>query len=365
MKTFTARVSNPSLLFQSIRKKYRLGSVLFMILVAFSCDNENVTPDSNATFLSFVTNGQTLPAFIDRSAKRVRFEMDHDVDVTQLVPEFDLPDGYTVYVNGNLQVSGSSVVNFSEPVTYEVRDEQNRTTTWLASAVPLTCKILIDASKDGGVWWYPQSPATGFNPDVYHQGQAFANHLRAKGFEVTELARGVELTEELFFGHYIVIRASGFFSYSAKELAVYSKLLDRGMNLVFFTDHKKYDPVDELADHLGLQFQGVAYGYVETFVPHQITANLTSLHYNAGSVLTNADTNPDIEVLGWLRESDYADLNFNDVKDEGEPVAPPVMGVLHHPKSRIFFIGDMNGLEVRPQPFIDNLIDWMGICFQN
>ncbi|MCJ7449516.1 MAG: hypothetical protein MUO72_17710 [Bacteroidales bacterium] len=293
----------------------------------------------------------------------MRFEVDHDVDVTQLVPEFEVPDSCTVYLNGILQVSGSSTVDFSQPVTYELKDNNNRSTNWRASAVPLCCKILIDASHDGGVWWYPQSPATGFNPDKWHQGQSFANLLREKGFEVDELGRGAELTEEMFFGYSIVIRANGFQAYAAKELKIYTKLVDRGMNMVFFTDHKKNDPVDELGDHLGLKFEGIANGIVTSFKSHMITKNISSIDYIAGSVLTSSNQNPDIEVLGWLREDDYADLNFNGVKDDNEPSAPPVMGILNYPKSHIFFIGDMNGLEVMPQPFIDNLIKWMGTCY--
>jgi len=52
-------------------------------------------------------------------------------------------------------------------------------------------------------------------------------------------------------------------------------------------------------------------------------------------------------------------MNFNGVRDEGEPVAPPVMGILNCPKSKVFFIGDANGLQIIPQPFINNLISWM------
>ena len=32
-------------------------------------------------------------------------------------------------------------------------------------------KILVDASKDGGVWWFPQSPG-GFSAEADHQGKA-------------------------------------------------------------------------------------------------------------------------------------------------------------------------------------------------
>ncbi|MHC1702931.1 MAG: hypothetical protein AB9846_03385 [Tenuifilaceae bacterium] len=334
-----------------------------LLLALLSCEKDEQYVASKASFVSFIANGQTLPTAIKNSKHLVKFEVDHDVDVSQLVPEFEVPDGCSVYVNGVLQVSGSSVVDFSQSVTYELKDSENRSIKWEASAIPLSCKILVDASHDGGGWWFPQSPLTGFNQNEWHQGQAFANFLREKGFVVDELGRGVELTEEMFFGYYIVIRASGFFHYTDKELEVYAKLIDRGMNLVFFTDHKKHDPVDELGDYLGLKFEGVSYGAITKFKSHIITQNISSIEYIAGSVLTNSSTNPNIEILGWLGETDYADFNFNGVKDEGEPTAPPVMGILNYPNSHIFFIGDTNGLEVRPQPFIDNLIEWMGMCF--
>jgi len=327
--------------------KNKLYILILSMLLMFSCETQDVTPNNgNAAFNAFATNGQTLAAVIHTDTKQVRLEVNHDVDVTALIPEFDIPEGHTVYVNGVEQTSGVSQVDFSKPVTYRIKDKNNVTTSWNVEVTPLGCKILIDASHDGGVWWYPQYEATGFNPNNTHQGQAFANALRAKGFEVTELGRGKELTEEMFFGHYIVIRVLGFQAYTAKELNVYSNLLDRGMNLVFFTDHKKNDPVDELGAMVGVNYEGSVNGTITTFAEHEITTGITSISYIAGSVITNADSNPDLEVLGWLEDNS------------------PVMGVIHYPKSRIFCIGDTNGLEVQPQPFIDNLISWMGSCQQ-
>lgn len=343
-----------------IRKVYFL--IVFVIL--WSCEKDNQDNTVSGGFLSFSTNGQTLPTAINTSQRKVRFEVDSEVDITRLVPEFNVPDGYTVNLNGVPQVSGSSVVDFSQPVTYELRDLNNLTAKWEAEAVPLKRKILIDASHDGGVWWFPQSLLTGFDQDKWHQGQPFAELLRNKGFEVDELGRAAELKTEKFFGYYIVIRAGGFEKYTSKEVEVYENLIKRQLNLVFFTDHKKYDPVDELGNLLGLKFEGIANGKITSLKPHMITQNITSIDYIAGSVLTNLAQNPDIEVLGWLGENDYADLNLNGIKDSDEPYAPPVMGIMNFPKSHIFFIGDMNGLQVMPQPFIDNLITWMGTGFK-
>ena len=352
-------------------KAMRIRKIYFLclLLLVWSCEKDNqdiITSAGNissAGFLSFSTHGQTLPTAINSSLKRIRFEVDRDVDVTKLVPRFDVPDGCTVLVNGILQLSGSSKVDFSQKVTYELKDLNNKASRWEVSAVPIKCKILIDASHDGGVWWFPQSTLTGFDPNKWHQGQPFAELLRKKGFEVDELGRGPELTEEMFFGYYIVIRANGFEKYTSKEMEVYGNIISRPMNMVFFTDHKKYDPVDEVGYLLGLNFEGIAYGKITNLKPHLITRSIKSIDYIAGSVLTNLDQNPDIEVLGWLGENDYADLNFNGIKDSNEPLAPPVMGILNLPKSHVFFIGDMNGLQVMPQPFIDNLITWMGTGF--
>lgn len=335
-------------------------------LLALSCKREAAPAIESAgkmDILSFTTNGQTLSTFIHPTTKQVRLEVGHDVDIKHLVPNFRIPDGAIVKVNGVIQTSGASVVDFSGPVIYQVLSQNSDSASWEISVSPVSCKILIDASHDGGVWWFPQYEATGFDPGKPHQGKAFADVLRSKGFEVTELGRGKELTEEMFFGHYIVIRVAGFQPYSKNELDVYKKLLDRGMNLAFFTDHKKNDRVDELGDLLNIKFEGTANGNVTTFMPHQITTNLISLNYIAGAVITNADQNTGIQVLGRLGKNDYADLNMNGVKDPGEVEAPPVMGILNYPKSRVFFIGDTNGLEIQPQPFINNLIEWMGDCF--
>jgi hypothetical protein len=344
--------------------RIRVICFLAALVSLWSCKKESLENPITAGFLSFTTNGQTLPSAINISQKHVKFEVDRNVDIKKLVPEFTVPDGYNVYVNGIQQVSGSSIVDFSKPVTYELKDLSNRSATWQASAVPLKLKILIDASHDGGVWWFPQPSLTGgYDTSLYHQGKPFADLLRRKGFEVTELARGTELTDEMFFGNFIVIRANGFQTYTQNEIEVYSRLIGRGMNMVFFTDHKKNDPRDELEYLLGLEFKGIAYGKIATVKTHMITNNITSMDYIAGSVLVNAEQNPDVEILGWLGPNDYADLNFNGIKDNNEPTAPPVMGILTYPNTKVFFIGDMNGLEVRPQPFIDNLINWMSTGF--
>ena len=352
-----------------------LFSRLWLILLTafiISCEKVEVAPVINqdpvqtpaATlkegFLSFATDGQTiLTTAINNTSKNVKFEVEANVDVTRLVPRFEVPKDYTVYLNGVQQVSGTSVVNFSNPVKYTVKGPVETQGEWVVNAVPLSKRIVIDASHDGGVWWYPQYEGTGFDQSKPHQGKAFADMLRSKGFTVDELGRTEKLKEEHFMGYYIVFRLNGFQTYTQDELDVYAKLAKRGMNMVFFTDHKKFDPRDELGDMLGLEFKGLARGTVKKFTTHTITKNMVSLDYNGGSVLVNASQNPNIEILGWLGESEFADLNFNETRDPGEPTGMPVMGILSYPKSKVFFMGDSNIFQFAPQPFIDNLLAWL------
>lgn len=335
-------------------------------LIVTGCDEDVVEPEeiinsSNPSILSFTVKEQTLATTINATLKTIEIEVKNGTDLTNIVPEFELSEGSVALISNKVQNSGESIIDFSTNVTLNVKNSSGQSEGWNVNISPLECKILIDASHGGGTWWYPQYDATGFDQDKPHQGKAFADHLRSKGFIVDELPRGTQLTEKLFYGYYIVIRTSGFSIYTEDELDVYKNVMSRGMNLAFFTDHKKNDRTDEFADFLGLKFEGVAIGKISKFSDHKITKNMTPFDYVAGSVLTN-EVDIDAKILGWLGESDFVDLNFNNIKDSNEPTAMPVMGILNHPTSNIFFIGDMNAFQIRPQPFVDNLIDWMGVC---
>lgn len=201
-------------------------------------------------------------------------------------------------------------------------------------------KILVDASHGGGTWWYPQSPLTGFEPNEHHQGKPFADLLRDKGFVVDELPRKTRISNEMMTGYQYVIRTSGFDSYCQDELIVYKDLLDRGTTLLLLTDHKRFDRVDELAEYLGLYFEGWLGGTIERFFPHPITEGVSELDYRVGSFLRRVSPGVEIDTLALL--------GIN-----------PVIGILKHPKSKIFFMGDVNAIETLSQPFTDNLIDWM------
>lgn len=202
--------------------------------------------------------------------------------------------------------------------------------------------ILVDASKDGGVWWFPQAGT--FSSSQWHQGTALANLLRNQGFTVTELPRGATITWDLLRNYKNVIRATAIYPYAAAELAAYDSFLNRSSSLLLINDHLQYHANDALSAQLRLHFTGSVTGVINTLPVHEITTNVSTIPYIAGSVITQPDP-ARITVLGYAGNP--------------SPTAPVAMGIVRHPSSKIFFIGDGNGLQQLPQPFTNNLIKWM------
>ncbi|MCD4698525.1 MAG: hypothetical protein K8S16_20040 [Bacteroidales bacterium] len=220
-------------------------------------------------------------------------------------------------------------------------------------------QILVDASHDGGGWWFPQSDSTGFSVTEPHQGKALADFLRNRGFQVEEMPRGITITDSILNQYDKVIKAGKYGSYSESELLAYEDFVKRPAFLLLISEYLRPGYKDEVAEKLGISFAGIAKGNITQFAEHTITQGVMPFIFNAGSVVMNVNNNPSIEILGWLSEDDYVDLNDNDIQDPNEPSAPPVMGILHNHNSRIFFLGDINGIEGMPQPFVSNLVAWM------
>jgi len=196
--------------------------------------------------------------------------------------------------------------------------------------------ILIDASRDGGVWWFPQSG--NFSENQPHQGRLLADYLRSLGFGVDEIPRGTVLTSDLLQSYRWIIRAGKFGSYRRAELDAYDAFLSRGGTLVLLAEFLRSGQRDELAESIGLTLDGIITGTITSFEEHELTRGVSRLRYIAGSALVRSTEN--VRALAWT--------------DDGDAV----MGVVRHPSSKIFFLGDTNGIELLPQPLVDNLILW-------
>ncbi len=208
--------------------------------------------------------------------------------------------------------------------------------------------ILVDASRDGGVWWFPQYEATGFSATAHHQGKALANYLKSLGYKVDELPRGITISGDLLGRYKYVIRAGGFGTYSTGEIDAYTSFLQKdSSSLLLIQDHLSIGANDPLSISLGVMFEGTAQGTISYFAQHPVTAGVHSIPFIAGSVVSNPDPQK-ITLLGSLNPS---------AGEEG--LTSGVMGIVHHSRSKIFFLGDMNGLESVPQPFTQNLVKWL------
>jgi hypothetical protein len=201
--------------------------------------------------------------------------------------------------------------------------------------------VLVDASKDGGVWWFPQ--AGSYSPTSGHQGKALADAIRARGFGVDELGRGIPVTSTMLSSYRMVIRVGNCTKYSNAELAAYDELVARNVTVILLTDHMAggCSTTDPLAlRYGGITFAGSEKGTITDFAPHAITSRVDSLFFNAGATVVSFDSRK-VEILGYLG----ADRK-------------PVMGVINGFAARIFFLGDVNGIEQVTLPFVDNLINW-------
>lgn len=201
--------------------------------------------------------------------------------------------------------------------------------------------ILVDASRDGGVWWFPQ--AGNFSANEWRQGKALADYLMKMGYYVEEVPRGALITWPYLSRFHNVIRFVGCGTYTKEEIDAYDSLASHSASILLINDHLANGPNDPLSSHWGLNFSGAVKGAITEFDRHPITNGVYSLEYNAGSVITNPDLKK-ISVLGY-----FSAVGTQQV----------ALGILHHPDAKIVFIGDGNGIEEVPQPFTDNLVKWL------
>jgi len=206
--------------------------------------------------------------------------------------------------------------------------------------------VLVDPTHDGGVWWFPQAASTpaGFNPDSAHQGRALANYLRGQGYTVTELGRGATLPTDSMRTYATVIRGGYWYDanhpgYSAADIDAYKAYLDCPRTLVVLGEFLRDGRRDVLADSLGIPLNGIITSTITNFTAHALTAGVSSVPFIAGSYLEGG-ASADVQVLGRL------------------PTGEAVMGVLAKGDAKVFFIGDMNGIQQLPQPLVQNLVAW-------
>lgn len=248
-------------------------------------------------------------------------------------------------------------------------------------------RILVDASKDGGAWWFPQFGE--FDPELPHQGKCVADYLRSLGYTVTELPRLAYdpitlkpytpvITLELLREYSLVIRPGQYEVYSGAELNAYYRYVTEGGRLLLLSGYwntraADWTPAkfDQVASVFGIRFAGIARGasLLNTLKEHPITDAVFNdrgflIRYTGGSGIVAAP--PNATLIGFLSNNTYIDLNDNEVRDPNESVGAPALGVMEFGRGRVVFCGSilwmMHGCENPNGPefrLLRNAVHWL------
>ena len=94
-------------------------------------------PSDKTDFHSFTVPGQIGFSLINNSTHRIYIVVTDDVDISSLSPGFELSKGATATVEEKTQVSGESVMDFSQPCIYHVVAENGTTWfDWVVNIIP-------------------------------------------------------------------------------------------------------------------------------------------------------------------------------------------------------------------------------------
>ena len=96
-------------------------------------------------FIDFSFPLQTGPATIDVSARTINIEVAYGVDPSSLVASFILTGGVQADVNGSIQTSGVTALDFTNPVAYTLTAEGGITKTW---TITVTVSTTASSQKD-------------------------------------------------------------------------------------------------------------------------------------------------------------------------------------------------------------------------
>lgn len=164
-----------------------------------------------------------------------------------------------------------------------------------------------------------------------------------QGYTVTELARGATMSRTDMMSHAVIMRAGYYYDtnhpgYTQTDLDAYAAYVGCQRTLIVLAEYLRPGVHDALADALGFPLEGNITGDIDSFTSHAITTGVTSIRYIAGSYLSS-ESNAAVTVLG-------------------RSAGKAVMGLLTDRTAKVLFIGDVNGIQTVPQPFISNLVAW-------
>lgn len=217
-------------------------------------------------------------------------------------------------------------------------------------------EIVINASKDGGVWWFPQE--IDCDTSVVHQGKGLVDYLKSEGFLVYESCRQENINLNEFPNMKLLIVAGSYFPYNYAESKKIADYVKNGGKLMLLIDHT---PNNGLPYHLGLDFRKTnSNEVIIEFKEHEITGNRSYEHAIRGVSGLNKSDNI-VDVVARLSEATFLDTNYNGVQDENEVNAPIVIGTMQFGQGRVLFSGDINIWQWEENELFKNAISWFDL----
>lgn len=147
-------------------------------------------------------------------------------------------------------------------------------------------RLVVDASRDGGLWWHPQVPKAQ-DPARPHQGKLLADGLRRQGWEVIEIPHGGPVKLD---GATAVLRTDGSYgtAYTPAEIGAYKEFVKGGGTLVLVGHASRFRklPVDTLAAEFGYDFGEELRAPALTWSEDPLVKGLTPAPLGVGSKLT-------------------------------------------------------------------------------
>ena len=197
-------------------------------------------------------------------------------------------------------------------------------------------RILVDASKCGGLWWFPQGPT--IDPAKPHQGKALVDFMRYKGWQVTELPRGAVITVEKLRDADVVIRPATEFAYDVEEVMAYHQAVTAGTRLLLIGGSN-----DMVTQFFGVRFEPrTRFAPVRRWIPHPFTSNIGSF---SAAWTPISEAPPAAVILAWLS------------REEDSP--RPALGYLPYGKGYVVFMGQSliapGSLSAFPSSLINSL----------
>lgn len=202
---------------------------------------------------------------------------------------------------------------------------------------PRKLRVVIDASHDGGAWWFPQG--TEFDPRLPHQGSPVAEHLKRRGWEVVEVPRGTKIAKQ-FRGASIVVRLNLFGGYEDSEVAAYQRFVKNGGRLLLVEGYVRDGEAnnDSVARLFGVRFAGVVDEPVMVrAVAGTFLQGIDDLGFQIGSI-----------VVAYPKPTQPLAYLSNDRL---------VMGTFRYGRGRVIFLSSIRLVLQVPQPFTGRLFD--------